>query len=181
MRVISGTARGKKLNTLSGLNTRPTLDRVKEAVFSIIQFELEDKEVLDLFSGSGALAIEALSRGAKSAVLCDNSREAIRIIRQNIEETKLESKVEIINKDYVDALKKLSKQNRKFDIIFLDPPYKSDFAIKAIKYILENSMITEDGTIIFETDDKNKEKDDIADDYDYDLITKEELELMFNI
>ena len=142
MRVISGTARGKKLNTLSGLNTRPTLDRVKEAVFSIIQFELEDKEILDLFSGSGALAIESLSRGAKSAVLCDNSREAIRIIRQNIEETKLESKVEIINKDYIDALKKLSKQNRKFDIIFLDPPYKSDFAIKAIKYILENSMIT---------------------------------------
>ena len=106
MRVISGTARGKKLNTLSGLNTRPTLDRVKEAVFSIIQFELEDKEILDLFSGSGALAIESLSRGAKSAVLCDNSREAIRIIRQNIEETKLESKVEIINKDYIDALLK---------------------------------------------------------------------------
>ena len=159
MRVISGTARGKKLNTLSGLNTRPTLDRVKEAVFSIIQFELEDKEVLDLFSGSGALAIEALSRGAKSAVLCDNSHEAIRIIRQNIEETKLESKVEIINKDYVDALKKLSKQNRKFDIIFLDPPYKSDFAIKSMEYIFRNNMLLDDGIIIFETDDKNKEQE----------------------
>ena len=159
MRVISGTARGKKLNTLSGLNTRPTLDRVKEAVFSIIQFDLEDKYVLDLFSGSGALAIESLSRGAKYAVLCDNSYEAIRIIKQNIKETKFEDKSEIINKDYVEALKKLNKQNTKFDIIFLDPPYKSDFAIKAIKYIFDNDMITEDGTIIFETDDKNKEQE----------------------
>lgn len=159
MRVISGTARGKKLNTLSGLNTRPTLDRVKEAVFSIIQFDLEDKYVLDLFSGSGALAIESLSRGAKYAALCDNSYEAIKIIKQNIKETKFEDKSEIINKDYVEALKKLNKQNTKFDIIFLDPPYKSDFAIKAIKYIFDNDMITEDGTIIFETDDKNKEQE----------------------
>ncbi len=159
MRVISGTARGKKLNTLSGLNTRPTLDRVKEAVFSIIQFDLEDKYVLDLFSGSGALAIESLSRGAKYAVLCDNSYEAIKIIKQNIKETKFEDKSKIINKDYVEALKKLNKQNIKFDIIFLDPPYKSDFAIKAIKYIVDNDMVTEDGTIIFETDDKNKEQE----------------------
>lgn len=111
MRVISGTARGKKLNTLSGLNTRPTLDRVKEAVFSIIQFDLEDKNVLDLFSGSGALAIEALSRGAKNAVMCDNSYEAIKIINQNVKETRLIDKVEIINKDYAEALKKLNKMN----------------------------------------------------------------------
>ena len=159
MRVISGTAGGKKLNTLSGLNTRPTLDRVKEAVFSIIQFELEDKNVLDLFSGSGALAIESLSRGAKSAVLCDNSYEAIKIIKKNIKETRLEDKAEIINKDYLEALKKLNKANQKFDIIFLDPPYKSDFAIKAMQYIFDNNMLLEDGTIIFETDDKNKEKE----------------------
>ena len=142
MRVISGTARGKKLNTLSGLNTRPTLDRVKEAVFSIIQFDLEDKNVLDLFSGSGALAIEALSRGAKNAVMCDNSSEAIKIIKQNAE-----------------ALKKLNKENKKFDIIFLDPPYKSDFAIKSMEYIFRNNMLLDDGIIIFETDDKNKEQE----------------------
>ena len=110
MRVISGTARGKKLNTLSGLNTRPTLDRVKEAVFSIIQFDLEGKNVLDLFSGSGALAIEALSRGANNAVMCDNSYEAIKIIKQNVKETRLIDKVEIINKDYAEALKKLNKE-----------------------------------------------------------------------
>lgn len=156
MRVISGTARGKKLNTLSGLNTRPTLDRVKEAVFNIIQFELEDKNVLDLFSGSGALGIEALSRGAKHAVLCDNSYEAIKIIKQNIRETRLEEKVEIINKDYSEALKKLKNENQKFDIIFLDPPYKSDYIIKSIEKILENSLLSENGIIVAETDDKNK-------------------------
>ena len=156
MRVISGTARGKKLNTLSGLNTRPTLDRVKEAVFSIIQFDLEDKNVLDLFSGSGALAIEALSRGAKNAVMCDNSYEAIKIIKQNVKETRLIDKVEIINKDYAEALKKL---NKKFNIIFLDPPYKSDFAIKSMEYIFRNNMLLDDGIIIFETDDKNKEQE----------------------
>ena len=150
MRVISGTARGKKLNTLSGLNTRPTLDRVKEAVFSIIQFDLEDKNVLDLFSGSGALAIEALSRGAKNAV---------KIIKQNVKETRLIDKVEIINKDYAEALKKLNKENKKFNIIFLDPPYKSDFAIKAMEYIFRNNMLLDDGIIIFETDDKNKEQE----------------------
>ena len=159
MRVISGTARGKKLNTLSGLNTRPTLDRVKEAVFSIIQFDLEDENVLDLFSGSGALAIEALSRGAKNAVMCDNSYEAIKIIKQNVKETRLIDKVEIINKDYAEALKKLNKENKKFDIIFLDPPYKSDFAIKSMEYIFRNNMLLDDGIIIFETDDKNKEQE----------------------
>lgn len=159
MRVISGTARGKKLNTLSGLNTRPTLDRVKEAVFSIIQFDLEDKNVLDLFSGSGALAIEALSRGAKNAVMCDNSYEAIKIIKQNVKETRLIDKVEIINKDYAETLKKLNKENKKFNIIFLDPPYKSDFAIKSMEYIFRNNMLLDDGIIIFETDDKNKEQE----------------------
>lgn len=159
MRVISGTARGKKLNTLSGLNTRPTLDRVKEAVFSIIQFNLEGKNVLDLFSGSGALAIEALSRGANNAVMCDNSYEAIKIIKQNVKETRLIDKVEIINKDYAEALKKLNKENKKFDMIFLDPPYKSDFAIKAMEYIFRNNMLLDDGIIIFETDDKNKEQE----------------------
>ena len=147
MRVISGTARGKKLNTLSGLNTRPTLDRVKEAVFSIIQFDLEGKNVLDLFSGSGALAIEALSRGANNAVMCDNSYEAIKIIKQNVKETRLIDKVEI------------NKENKKFDIIFLDPPYKSDFAIKSMEYIFRNNMLLDDGIIIFETDDKNKEQE----------------------
>ncbi len=156
MRVISGSARGKKLNSLDGLTTRPTLDRVKEALFNILQFSLKDKKILDLFSGSGALAVEALSRGAKKAVLSDNSIKAIQVINKNLQETKLIDKAEVINKDYILTLEQLKKENRKFDIIFLDPPYKSDYAIKSIEYILKYNLLEKDGIIILETDDKNK-------------------------
>ena len=99
MRIISGKARGTKLFTLDGLNTRPTLDRVKEPLFSIIQEYVLDSDVLDLFAGSGALGLEALSRGAKSAILCDNSKEAVDIIYKNITKTKLNA--EVINNDFV--------------------------------------------------------------------------------
>ena len=156
MRVISGTARGKKLNSLEGLETRPTLDRVKEAVFNILQFNIKEANVLDLFSGSGALGIEALSRGANEAVFCDNSNKAIKIIKDNLEATRLINKAEILNKDYIEVLKKLSKESKKFDIIFLDPPYKTDYVIKSINYILEHKILAEDGIIVVETDDKNK-------------------------
>ena len=156
MRVISGTARGKKLSSLEGLATRPTLDRVKEALFNILQFDLKGARILDLFSGSGALGIEALSRGAKEAVLCDNSHKAIQIINKNLEETRLIDKAKVVNRDYIDAIKQLHKQSQKFDIIFLDPPYKTDYVIKSINYILEYKLIAEDGIIVVETDDKNK-------------------------
>ena len=156
MRVISGTARGKKLSSLEGLTTRPTLDRVKEALFNILQFDLKDARILDLFSGSGALGIEALSRGAKEAVFCDNSHRAIQIINKNLKETRLIDKAKIVNKDYIDAIKQLHKQSQKFDIIFLDPPYKSDYAIKSIEYIIKYNLLAKDGIIIVETDDKNK-------------------------
>ena len=156
MRVISGTARGKKLNSLDGLETRPTLDRVKEAVFNIIQFNIREASVLDLFSGSGALAIEALSRGAKKAILCDVSNKAVNVIKENLETTRLIDKAKIINKDYKEALKKISKESEKFDIIFLDPPYKTDCVIKSIDYIVQYNLLAEDGIIIVETDDKNK-------------------------
>ncbi len=156
MRVISGTARGKKLISLEGIETRPTLDRVKESMFNILQFELKDSNVLDLFSGSGALAIEALSRGAKEAVLCDSSKKAIDVINKNLKETKVIDRSNVINKDYEEALKKLKNESKKFDIIFLDPPYKSNFAIKSIKNILEYNLLDNNGIIVVETDDKNK-------------------------
>ena len=155
MRVISGTARGKKLKTLEGLETRPTLDRVKEAIFNILQFDLKETTVLDLFSGSGAIGIEALSRGAKEAVFCDKSNRAINIIKENLEATRLINKSEIMNKDYKEALQILKNENKKFNIIFLDPPYKSNYAVEAIKHIIKYKLITEDGTIIVETDDEN--------------------------
>lgn len=155
MRVISGIARGTNLETLEGNNTRPTLDRVKEALFNIIQNQIMDASVLDLFSGSGALGIEALSRGAKFCTMCDKSYEAIRVINKNIKKTHLEEKVKVINNDYKKALKLL--QGQKFDLIFIDPPYAKDFAVDSIKNIIELDLLADDGIIILETDNKERE------------------------
>jgi len=159
MRVISGTARGKKLISLEGLETRPTLDRVKEAIFNILQFDVKDSKVLDLFSGSGALAIESLSRGSKYAVLCDSSNKAIEIINKNLEATRLKNKTEVINKDYIQTLKYLKDKDKKFDIVFLDPPYKSDYIKKSTEKILEYNLLSENGIIIVETNDEKIIKD----------------------
>ena len=156
MRIISGTMRGTKLYTLEGDNTRPTLDRVKEALFSKINFEIQDATVLDLFAGSGALGLESLSRGAEKVFLCDNSRDAIKIINQNIEKTKTKDKVSLLNMDYKKALEELKRLNTKFDLVFLDPPYKTDFAEDAAKFIVEKELLNEDGFIVLETDDKDK-------------------------
>ena len=158
MRVISGTARGKKLISLEGLETRPTLDRVKESIFNILQFDIKEKKILDLFSGSGALAIEALSRGAKIAVLCDSSKKAIEIINKNLEATRLENNSIVINEDFLKVLTTLKEKNKKFDIIFLDPPYKSNFIEKSIEKIFEYNLLEKDGIIVCETDDENKIK-----------------------
>ena len=159
MRVISGKSRGKKLVSLDGDNTRPTLDRVKEALFNIIQFKVKDAVVLDLFAGTGALGIEALSRGAKEAVFCDKVPDAIKVIKQNVINTNNLDKATIINKEYQEVLENLSKQSRKFDIVFLDPPYKTNLAIESLQKIIMSDLLTEDGTIIIETDDINKERE----------------------
>ncbi len=156
MRIISGNNRGTKLNTLEGTDTRPTLDRVKEALFSKINYDLIDSYILDLFSGSGALALEALSRGAKKAYLCDNSNKAINIINQNIQKTKMENKTVVLNKDYKKALENLKNIDIKFDIIFLDPPYKTDYNIEAVKLILEYDLLNLSGTMVIETDIPNE-------------------------
>lgn len=155
MRIISGDARGTKLETLEGLDTRPTLDRVKEALFSIIQNYIYDATVLDLFSGSGALAIESVSRGAKRAYSCDSLRKAIEIIKQNVKKTHFEDRIKIINKDYKKCLDEL--KDEKFDIIFLDPPYKSNYGVEAVKIITEKNLLSDEGIIIFETDKETNE------------------------
>lgn len=159
MRVISGKSRGKKLVSLDGDNTRPTLDRVKEALFNIIQFKVKDAVVLDLFAGTGALGIEALSRGAKEAVFCDKVPDAIKVIKQNVINTNNLDKATIINKEYQEVLENLSKQSKEFDIVFLDPPYKTNLAIESLQKIIMSDLLTEDGTIIIETDDINKERE----------------------
>ena len=154
MRIISGKARGTKLYTLEGTNTRPTLDRVKESVFNIIQSKLEDAVVLDLFAGSGAIGIEALSRGASKAILCDKSKEAIEIIKKNIEKTHMNEKAQIFNLDYETCLEKV--KNEKFDIIYIDPPYETDYIYKALQKIKALNITKEESLIIIETDDEQR-------------------------
>lgn len=154
MRIISGTARGTKLYTLEGQATRPTLDRVKESLFNIIQNEIPNSVFLDLFSGSGAIGLEAASRGTKKSILCDKSKEAIKIINKNIEKTHLKEKVELYNLDYQDLIK--TKIKEKLDIVYIDPPYDSDFAVKAIELLIEQKIIDENSQIIIETDNENK-------------------------
>ena len=153
MRIISGVARGTKLYTLEGELTRPTLDRVKESIFNIIQNRIQDSLVLDLFAGSGAISLEFASRGAKKVVLCDKSRDAINIINKNIEKTHLKDKLEVYNIDYLECLKKI--KDIKFDLIYLDPPYKTDYAIKSIREIIELKLYHDESLIIVETDDQN--------------------------
>ena len=152
MRVISGKARGTKLSSIESLSTRPTLDRVKESLFNIIQNNLRDAVVLDLFAGSGQLGIEALRRGADKAYLCDINRDAVKMIKQNIEKTKLKDKAVVINEDYKKALRTLNT-NEKFDIIFIDPPYKEDIAVDSIIDIIHESRLKENGIMIIETDE----------------------------
>lgn len=157
MRVISGTAKGTKLNSIESLSTRPTLDRVKESLFNILQNKIEDTIILDLFSGSGAIAIEFLSRGAKQAYLCENNYAAIKMIYTNLEKTRLTDKTVIIEKDYRKALEIIIQKEIQFDFIFLDPPYKSNFAVDATKRILSLDLLKEKGSIIIETDDEKRE------------------------
>lgn len=152
MRVISGKARGTKLSSIESLSTRPTLDRVKESLFNIIQNNLKGAVVLDLFAGSGQLGIEALSRGADKAYLCDINRDAVKMIKQNLEKTKLKDKAVVINEDYKKALRILNT-NEKFDIIFIDPPYKEDIAVDSIIDIIHESKLKENGIMIIETDE----------------------------
>ena len=147
MRVITGSARGIPLKAPEGLQTRPTADRVKEALFSIIQFEISGAKVLDLFGGSGQLGIEALSRGAKSAVFVDAGESACKIIKENLKQCKLESQSTVIKCDYMEFLKRNRAQ---YNIIFLDPPYAEVFLENALKCITEIDILQSNGIIVAE-------------------------------
>ena len=147
MRVITGKARGIQLKTPEGQLTRPTSDRVKEALFSIINFDIPCATVLDLFGGTGQLGIEALSRGAKSAVIVDQREEACRLIRENLRRTKLEQDAKVVRSDYMDYLKRCRE---KFDIILLDPPYAEVFLENALKCITEIDILQSGGIIVTE-------------------------------
>ena len=147
MRVITGKARGVQLKTPDGMLTRPTADRVKEALFSVIQFDIPGSRVLDLFGGTGQLGIEALSRGAKSAVFVDAREDACKLIRENLKRTRLQEDARVIRSDYLDYLSRCREQ---YDIIFLDPPYAEVFLENSLNRITEIDILHSGGIIVAE-------------------------------
>lgn len=149
MRIISGIRRGHKLIEFEGDDVRPTTDRVKESVFNLIQGFVADSVCLDMFSGSGALSFEAISRGATRAVCVDIDKRSAQIIRENALSLDFLDKCEIVNMSCFDFAKQTKD---KFDIIFLDPPYNKDFIFPALYAITENNLLTDDGIIVLESD-----------------------------
>ncbi len=149
MRVISGKVRGLKLDCPQGIETRPTLDRVKEAVFSMLLPYIVDSSVLDLYAGSGALGIEALSRGADSAVFIDDNEAACNCIESNLSKSKFDVQSKVIKTSVENFLKSTDK---KFDIIFLDPPYSKNMYSKALKLIRDYNVLSANGIILVEWD-----------------------------
>lgn len=149
MRIITGTARGTRLMTLEGEATRPTAERVKEAVFSMIQFDLLDSTVLDLFAGSGQMGLEALSRGAQKAHFIDKSSEAVDVIRKNAEKTHLAERSSIFCTDSIDYLKR-SKGRCRFDFVFIDPPYGSGLVQESLRLLADGNLLNENAWLIVE-------------------------------
>ena len=148
MRVISGSARGRRLKELPGMDTRPTTDQVKESIFNIIQFDIEGRKVLDLFAGTGQMGIEALSRGAARATFVDVAPAAARIVRENVELTRFSDVSSVVQTDWRAFL---SSCREKFDLIFLDPPYKTDQLENAMQTIAAIDILSEHGIMICES------------------------------
>lgn len=154
VRVISGSARGLKLNTPGDDRVRPTTDRVKESMFNIVQDWVYDSQVLDLFAGSGALGIEALSRGASQAVFCDNSLDSIKIIKSNIEKARVVDRSQIVSGDFKRCLRDMEAKNQSFDMIFVDPPYYEGLFEEVLDTIRSCKILKKDGIVIVEHDAK---------------------------
>lgn len=151
MRVIAGAAKGHTLETIEGLNTRPTTDRIKETLFNIIAFDLPECRFLDLFAGSGAIGIEALSRGADEAVFVEQAADCTAVIKRNLVHTKLQERARMMQMDAMAALEQLAVEGKTFDIIFVDPPYEADLYEGVLAKILEKGLLTEKGYIITES------------------------------
>ena len=148
MRVITGTARGRRLETLPGDATRPTSEKVKESLFSAIQFDIEGRRVLDLFAGSGQLGIEALSRGASGCVFVDKNTEAVQIIRRNLQHTGLAANAQVLG---TDATSYLTRPGDRFDLVFLDPPYASELLLPVLEKVAP--LVNDGGIIVCESED----------------------------
>ncbi|MBR5382140.1 MAG: 16S rRNA (guanine(966)-N(2))-methyltransferase RsmD [Oscillospiraceae bacterium] len=147
MRVISGRYRGRKLREPADNAIRPTTDKVKESIFNIIQFDIEGREALDLFAGTGQLGIEALSRGAKSVLFADSSPEHVRLVSENLERAGVETGAQVVRADAIELL----KRGRRFDLVFLDPPYDSDLLDRALAAIFQFDILKDNGIIVCES------------------------------
>ncbi|MBF8982187.1 16S rRNA (guanine(966)-N(2))-methyltransferase RsmD [Lutibacter sp. B2] len=155
MRVISGIAKGKRLMAPKGLETRPTTDRVKESIFSMINNYIIESNVLDLFSGTGSLGIEAISRGANYGYFVDNNKNSIKVINENIKTTGFEEKSEVLWSDTLNVIKQLGENGKKINIIFMDPPYLKDLIVPCIEAIDSERLLDEEGIIVVEHDIKD--------------------------
>lgn len=160
MRIITGRAKGVRLETLEGIATRPTSERVKEALFSSLQFDIQDRSVLDLFSGSGQLALEALSRGAAYAVMIDRSKDAVKIIKQNANKAKLADMCEVHNCEFKEYL--LKNKGKKFDIVFIDPPYAEGLYCECLSLLLSCNMLKPSTLIVCESETEDLLADDAS-------------------
>ena len=161
MRIITGRARGIKLNTLEGENTRPTSERAKEAVFSMIQFDIEGREVLDLFAGSGQMGLEAVSRGAAGATFIDKSKDAAKIISQNMEKTKLAPLCRLFNSDVQDFIR-ITRGKKQYDVVFIDPPYALRAVSPTLKALLDGNMLKPTSIIVCESEEADIFENDAA-------------------
>lgn len=148
VKIIAGEFKSRNLVTLEGLNTRPMTSRMKESIFNTIGPYFEEDVVLDLFGGSGALSLEALSRGASFAYINEKAYDALKVIKKNVESLGVQNKTKVMNLDYKVALKSLTNDNIKFDIIFLDPPYRMNIVKEIVDYISSNDMLKEKAIII---------------------------------
>ena len=166
MRVIAGTARRLQLKTLDGMDTRPTTDRIKETLFNMISAELYDSNFLDLFSGSGGIGIEALSRGAANAVFVEKNPKAMKCIQENLESTKLKDRAKTMQMDVFAALSRLNGE-WKFEYIFMDPPYNHEWEKQVLEFLADTTLLADDGIIIVEA---SKETDLSAEELGYSII-----------
>ena len=167
MKVISGILKGRNILGYDIVGTRPTMDRVKESIFATIQNNIRDAKVLDLFSGTGNYGIEAFSNGASEIYLNDHNKKCIEVIKKNLINFKILDKFKILSMDYMECLNYLKNNKIKFDLIFLDPPYKMDVCANIVEFINKNSMVNSKGLIICEVTNNN-----LLDNYDNLVLIK---------
>lgn len=168
MRITSGYLKNRVILSRIGKETRPTLERIKEAIYSIISNKVEDAIFLDLYSGTGNMTFEAISRGAKRAIMIEGDKEALRVIIENVNNLKLEDKCRAYKNDVSRAIEILENKNEKFDIIFMDPPYKENLTLKTLKKISNHNLLNEDGIIICEHGKYEKLDNEVGNFIKYD-------------